>query len=227
MDATIDLARACGLIGRRSELAAIDSTGMNSGCASRYFGQRSGREYHRFPKVSVVTDVRSHLFLGVVIDRGPKPDDIEFHRVARQAHRRHPFDALLGDVGFDGEHHQAFLWNELGVLGIIPPTRGRPPHSPSHLPRTFFRHFIATHWPKDIYGQRWQVECDFSMLKRLLDADLRARLRHCIDREIFLRILALNLMILLLLKNNVLNRAGQVPFSPCDCIGAPVRRPPN
>lgn len=170
---------------------------MNSGCASRYFGQRSGREYHRFPKVSAVAEVRTHLILGVVIDRGPKPDDIEFHALARQAHRRQPFDALLGDAGFDGEHHQAFLWHELGVLGIIPPTRGRPSKDPDHIPGGFFRRFIAEHWPQDIYAQRWQVETDFSMLKRLLDADVRARLRHCIDREIFLRILTLNLMIVL------------------------------
>ncbi len=47
----------------------------------------SGRPYHRFPKVSVVGDVAMHLILGAVIDRGPKPDDIEFHRLARQAHR--------------------------------------------------------------------------------------------------------------------------------------------
>ena len=54
-------------------------------------------------------DVKSHLFLGAVIDRGPKPDDIEMHRVVRQAHRRHPFDTLLADVGYDAEHHHEFL----------------------------------------------------------------------------------------------------------------------
>lgn len=170
---------------------------MHSGCASHYFGQRSGRKYHRFPKVSAVVDVDSHLLLGAVIDRGPQPDDREFHRLARQAHRRQPFDALLGDVGYDGEHHQAFLWEQLGVLGIIPPTRGRPAHDPDHVPGGFYRSFIAKHWPKELYGQRWQIETTFSMLKRLLSEDVRARRRHCIDREIFLRLLTLNLMILL------------------------------
>jgi len=173
---------------------------MNSGCASHYFGRRSGRKYHRYPKVSAVVDVKSHLLLGAVIDRGPKPDDVEFERLARQAHRRQPYDALLGDAGYDGEDHHAFLWGQFAVLGIIPPVRGRPPKDPEHIPRGFFRSFIAAHWPKELYGQRWQAETHFSMFKRLLSDDVRSRLRHNIDREIFLRLVTLNLMILLFLS---------------------------
>ena len=171
---------------------------MNSGCASHYFGRRSGRKYRRYPKVSAVVDVNSHLVLGAVIDRGPKPDDVEFERLARQAHGRQPFDALLGDAGYDGEDHHAFLWRHLAVLGIIPPARGRPPKDPEHIPRGFFRSFIAQHWPKELYGQRWQAETNISMFKRLLSDDVRSRGRHNIDREIFLRIVTLNLMIVLL-----------------------------
>ncbi len=133
-----------------------------------------------------------------MVDRGPKPDDIELHRVARQAHRRHPFDTLLADVGYDAEHHHAFLYHELGVLGIIPPYRGRPQNTPSKITRGFFRQFLRNHWPIAEYGQRWQVETDFSMLKRLLGSTLRSRKRHAIDREIILRIVTINLMIVLL-----------------------------
>ena len=96
-----------------------------------------------------MVDVRSHLFPGMVIDRGPKGDDLEFRRLTRQAHRRHPFDALLGDVGYDGEHHHRFLYYELGVLGIIPPQRGRPTKTPPGRTRAFFRQFLRDHW----YGQ--------------------------------------------------------------------------
>jgi len=31
-------------------------------------------------------------------------------------------------------------------------------------------------FPKELYGQRWQIECVFSMLKRNLGASLRARI---------------------------------------------------
>lgn len=198
LTATVELARECNLLKDCSELAAIDSTGMNCGCASTYYGHRTGRKYHRYPKVSAIIDIKQHLVLGVVIDRGPKPDDVEFHRLASQAHRRHPFDALLGDVGYDGEHHHRFLWKKLGVLGIIPPKRGRPAKSPLHRPRTFYRRFMAEKWPIPVYGQRWQIECEFSMLKRLLDDNIRSRLSAAIDNEIMLRILTLNLMVVLL-----------------------------
>ncbi len=103
---------------------------------------------------------------------------------------------LLADVGYDGEHHHEFLYHELGVLGIIPPQRGRPPNRPSRYTRGFFHQLLKNHWPVAEYGQRWQVETDFSMLKRLLGAALRSRKRHSIDREIALRVLTLNLMIL-------------------------------
>jgi transposase len=206
LDATVQLARDSGLIEATSPAAAIDSTGMDSSSASTYYSHRAGTKHHRFPKVSAVVDIHTHLILGAVIDRGPKPDDIEFHRLARQAHRRQPFDALLGDVGYDGEHHHEFLYRRLGVLGIIPPTRGRPPKSKHHHPQTFFRGFLSEHFPHELYGQRWQIETTFSMLKRTLGAALHARRAHAIDDEIFFRILTLNLMIIALIIA-VLNRA--------------------
>jgi hypothetical protein len=193
----VSLARQQDLLAEANDLAAVDSTGLESRHVSTYFGRRSGRKYHRFPKVSQVIDTRSHLALAAVVDRGPKPDDIEFHPVVRQGHDRHPFAALAGDVGYDGEHHHRFL-HRLGVLGIIPPRRGRPAHSPTHRPASFFRGFWHDHWPRvqHLYGQRWQVESRFSMEKRLLDSCLTARRRPAQDREAALRVLTLNLMIL-------------------------------
>lgn len=154
----------------------------------------------------------SHILLAAVVDRGPRPDDIEFHRVAERARRRHRFKALLGDAGYDGEHHHAFLFEQLGVIGIIPPIRGRPAHRPDHVPNGFYRSTIFEHFPEELYGQRWQIECNFSMLKRLLGAKVHARARHAIDREIQLKVITLNLMILALLLQYLLNRAGQKPF---------------
>ena len=53
-------------------------------------------------------------------------------------------------------------------------------------------------FPKKLYGQRWQIETVFSMLKRNMGASLRARRYHTQSREIRLRILTHNIMILLL-----------------------------
>jgi transposase len=137
----------------------------------------------------------SHIILAAVVDRGPRPDDLEFHRVVCQAHARLPFDTLLADAGYDAEPHHEFL-QQMGVAGIIPPRRGRPPKKPDHVPGGRHRQQLASDWPKEAYGQRWQVETDFSMLKRLMGSAVRSRRRHAIDREIVLRVLALNLMII-------------------------------
>ena len=76
---------------------------------------------------------------------------------------------------------------------IIPPTRGRPTDKPL---RGYWRNRMKQRFPKRKYGQRWQVETVNSMIKRLLDAALRARTYWSQSREIVLRVLTLNLMIL-------------------------------
>jgi hypothetical protein len=196
LDAIIARARGRGLINEHSQLAAIDSTGLESSHVSSYFAQRCRRKYHKFPKFWAVIDAAKHLCLSIVPGVGPSPDDPRFHQAAQEAHDRHGFKGLAGDCGFDGEHHQRFLYEELGVLGIIPPTRGRPAHDPNHIPGGFYRGFWHKRWPKKLYGQRWQVESFFSMMKRLLDSFLRARRRWSQHREMCLKVITLNLMIL-------------------------------
>jgi Transposase DDE domain len=183
---------------RVSDSAAADSSGWESAHVSRYFSKRCRRKYRRYPKLSACIDTRSHLCLAAVVDRGPKPDDIEFKPLLRAARKRHRFRTLLADCGYDAEHHHRFLNDKLGVIGIIPPTRGRPPKDPDrHKPRGFHRRFLHEHWHrlKPLYGQRWQSESYFSMSKRLLDSFLRSRKRANQDRELHLRNITMNLML--------------------------------
>jgi hypothetical protein len=179
--------------------AAVDSTGLESCRCSAYYVRRcqrsAGHIKRCFPKLSAVVDTRSHLFLSVIVDRGPKPDDLEFRKVVRAARRRHRFLILLGDAGYDAEPHHRFLRRDLRVRGIMPPTRGRPRKNPRRPPTGRHRAALARHWPKRLYGQRAQVETAFSMLKRLLDSAVRSRRRYAIDREIILRVITINLMI--------------------------------
>ena len=140
-------------------------------------------------------DTASHLFLGSVIDRGPLPDTIEFQQVVSQAHRGHPFRSLLGDAGYDAEKFHHYL-HALGALGIIPPWRGQAAGKPAEKIQGKFRRSLAERWPIAEYGQRWQIESSFSMLKRLLGSALRARRAGSINREILLRVLSINLMII-------------------------------
>jgi len=195
------MARDVGLIRSRegddkTRLACIDSTGLESNKVSTYFTRRTGRKQRKFPKLWAVVQAASHLCLGIVPGIGPSTDDPKFHRVAAEAHAREPFKALAGDVGFDGEKHQRFLYNKLGVLGIIPPERGRPRKTNRGQRSGFFRSFFHAHWPKALYGQRWQAETFFSMLKRLLDSFLRAMNWRSQHREMSLKVLTLNFMLI-------------------------------
>lgn len=178
----------------------MDSTGLETRHVWAYSTRRCHRQgqhlKHRYPKLSAVVDIRSHLFLSALVDRGPQPDDPEFRPVVRQAHQRHCFAVLFADAGYDAESHHRFLYHGLGVLGVIPPIRGRPVKDRRQVPRGFFRSTLAKCWPKKEYGQRWQIETDFSMLKRLLGSALRNRRYDTLNHEILLRVLTINLMIL-------------------------------
>jgi hypothetical protein len=64
--------------------------------------------------------------------------------------------------------------------------------------------------PRSRYGQRWQAETTNSMLKRLLGSSLRARSYWSQCRELILRALTLNTMILR--QPKVFDRAGSYRF---------------
>ena len=64
---------------------------------------------------------------------------------------------------------------------------------------------------KEIYGQRWQVETVFSMIKRNQGEALRARTYWAQNREMMLKILTHNIAIILIV-NELFYRAGPVPF---------------
>lgn len=74
------------------------------------------------------------------------------------------------------------------------PTIGRHANA---LPKTKYRKLMRTHFPQQLYGQRWQVETVMSILKRNLGSALRARSYVSQCREIMLRLLVHNVMIVL------------------------------
>ena len=184
----------------KAKLAAADSTGLESRHTSRYFGKRSGRKYRRYPKLWAAVHAASHVCLSLACGSGPCPDDPKFEHLARELRGRvsgEEVRALAADCGFDGERHQRML-DGLGFLGLIPPERGRPrTRSDNGRRGGFFRNFWKGCWKKvkRLYGQRWQVETFFSMLKRLLGSFLRATKRWSRHRELCLKVITLNLMI--------------------------------
>ena len=195
------LARRRGLIESTSELAAIDSTGLETRHVSAYYTRRCGHHRghykHRYPKLSAVCDTKTHLILSAHVNRGPKPDHIEFTDTLLAAIKRQKIETLVADAGYESEAAHCFCRDELGILSIIPTNiRGRP--RLDCKPNTItgrYRRELYYNFPKKTFGQRWQIETTFSMLKRLLGSALRSRKRYAINREIILRVMTINLMI--------------------------------
>lgn len=102
---------------------------------------------------------------------------------------------LLADAGFDAEHHHVWARQRHGAQTIIPATAGRPTRKRL---KGEHRRMMKEHWKKfkTAYGQRWQVETVNSMLKRLLGSALRAVRHWSRCREMALRLLTLNIMII-------------------------------
>ncbi len=154
--------------------------------------------YRRFPKMGLVCDCDSHLILAAVSGRGPTPDHPHLIEALRDAAARRRIDTLLADAGYDAEWVHEFLRDELDIRSIIPPTIGRPTDK---LPKGRYRRQMAKYFKRPPgrrrYGQRWQVETVFSMIKRRLGETLSARSYHRQNRALLLKAVVHNILILL------------------------------
>jgi hypothetical protein len=201
LDRTMGVARWQGNLPRKVSLAAIDGTGLESRHASSYYVRRranTGKHwqrmtYQRFPKAGILCDCRSHLILAVVPGRGPGPDITHFRAALDQALARVPIATVAADAGYDAEHTHRFARDERHVRALIPAKIGRQTTKPA---AGYWRRQMQQRLHLTRYSQRWQVETVNSMLKRLLGSALRARSHWSQCREILLRSITLNVMIL-------------------------------
>jgi Transposase DDE domain len=197
---------------RRVPLAAIDGTGLESRHVSRYYVKRRANTgtgtqettYSKYPKVVLVTDCRSHLVLAAIAGRGPGSDLVQFRAALADAASRARIGTLLADADFDAEWVHEHARGVYGIRTLIPPERGRPSDKP---PAGRWRRRMKQRFDKAKYGQRWQTETVNSMIKRRLGSALRARSYWSQCREIILRVITHNVMIVIRVR--VFYRAGQ------------------
>ena len=200
LDETLGIARQQKRLKSRCRLAALDGTGWESHHVSSYYVKRRANcskfwqkiTYKTFPKAGVLCDVRTHLILAIVPGQGPGPDIKHFRRALDEALSRQPIDALVADAGYDAEHSHEYAREERGVNTFIPPLIGRPTKKG---PSGYWRRRMTRVLKRSRYKQRWQVETVNSMLKRLMGSALRARRYQAKCRELHLRALTLNVMI--------------------------------
>jgi IS5 family transposase len=184
------------------DLAAVDSTGMQSGRISPYFVRRRSREanlwqtttYRCFPKLAIICDVATHLILSLHTGRGPKPDVNELGTLLDELVPHVRVRHLLADAGYDSESNHRYARDEHGILTTIPAKIGRPTSKP---PNGYFRRLMHHTLPtRQYYGQRWQIETVNSMIKRNQGDAIRATSYHAEQREMRLAALVHNICIL-------------------------------
>ena len=116
----------------------------------------------------------------------------------RQALSRHRVKTVLGDPGYESERAHVLCREELGVRSIFPTTvRGKKRHDGRlRAIRSRWRLKLHRRFPRKEYGKRWQIETVFSMVKRNLGSALKARKPYSLNREVILKLIVHNLMIL-------------------------------
>ena len=192
-------ARAAGLIDA-SPLAAVDATGLETRHVSEHFGKRRGEGKglgHRqraWPKLTAVLHTHSHLIVGAVTGIGPSQDSPDFAPAMRQAASIMTFGTVLADAGYDAEHNHRLCREELGISRSVIALNRR--NTGRRWPKTPHRRALRQRFPRVLYHQRWHIESGFSQHKRRLGSALTARGHQAQRRELILRVLTHNLMLL-------------------------------
>ena len=184
--------------------------------ASGYFVKRRQRVslpwktvvYHRYPKLGLVCDTSCHFILSIRVGRGPRPDVDELVPLLTDAVRSMLIDCLAADAGYDSESNHRFARERCGVRTLIPAKHGRPTKKPAS---GRYRRLMQTRFDVDAYHDRPQVETVISKIKRRQGAHVRGINYWSQCRDLRLKVLTHNIMILLQIK--VFYRAVPTPFS--------------
>lgn len=188
---------------RRVRRAALDSTGLDCGHASRYYVRRRAGTakrwqtvaYTRYAKLEAAFDCHTHLMLGVLVGRGPRPDVDRFAPLLDAALADVRIGSVLADAGYDSEANHRHARETRGVTSFIPAAIGRPTAKPpAGRYRRRMRQRLDKHYGR--YGHRAQAETGFSMLKRRLATAVNGRGYWSQCRDLLLIAITFNVMLL-------------------------------
>jgi hypothetical protein len=216
-----DRARVLGL---STDPLAIDSTTYESRHVSRHYERRChqtrkrlrakdarkrGRKTTRagtvkaLPKLGIGVATRCHLALSAWTGTGAGADHPHFEPVLFDAWRRVPhktFKAVL-DAGYDGEECHELARRDMGIATIIPPAIGRPRKDGGPPGGRWRRHMARLLRTKSSrkrcgYNRRYQAETVNSMMKRNLGSALGGKTARSRERDMLLKVLTHDLMVL-------------------------------
>jgi len=154
----------------------------------------------RLPKLGIAVASYSHLVLSAWCGTGSGSDSPHFERLLFDAWRRVPhrtFTAVF-DAGYDGEDNHRLARNDMGLRSIIPPLIGRPTQKPPTRWRRHMKRLLRSKRSRRRcgYTQRWQSETAVSMMKRNLGSELAGQTANSRKRDMLLKVLTHNVMII-------------------------------
>ena len=189
---------------RRVHRAAFDSTGLDCGYRSYYYVRRRSATdkrwkrltYRRYAKLELAVDTANHVVLASLAGRGPRPDADRYIPLLRATLRQVRLTASMADAGYDSEANHRYARQRCGVRSFMPAKIGRPT---TKAPRGRYRRQMKQRLNKHYggYGQRQQVECVNSMVKRRLTTTVAARSYWAQCRELLLIVLTYQCMLVL------------------------------
>ena len=135
------------------------------------------------------------MLLAVLVGRGPRPDVDRFVPLLDATLEVVRPTRVLADAGYDSEPNHKYARDQQGIRSYMPAKHGRPT---AKLPTGRYRRIMKQRLNKDYgsYGQRWQAETGFSMLKRRIAEEIHARHYWSQARELWLLAITYNLMLL-------------------------------
>lgn len=223
LDVTAKWADEAGMLDLAHHPLAIDSTTFDSHHVSRHYERRchdtrrrmkakdreKGRKSSRsktvrgLPKLAVAIATKSHLVVSIWTGTGMGSDHPHFKPLIADARRRvrNRRFKVVGDAGYDSESNHELARGEMGLSSLIPPTTGRPPadgRPPGGRWRRVMKRLLSTTESRrtNQYTSRWQVESGNSMIKRNQGDALAGRTPASRKRDMRLRVLTHNMMIL-------------------------------
>jgi hypothetical protein len=161
------------------------------------------RTLKRLPKLAIALCAHSHLVLSFWTGTGGGSDSPHLPALLSQARTRVPHRHLtvVADAGYDAEANHRLARRVIGVRWICPALIGRPSRSGAPPAGRWRRHMKrllgSLHSRRSCgYTQRWQVETGNSMMKRNLGSALRGRSTWSRKRDLHLKVLTHNVMII-------------------------------
>jgi hypothetical protein len=187
----------------RVELAAGDSTGIDTSQISPYFIRRRSHKhklpqittYSHYPKLELLCDCRTHIVLNALATLGPQADTVRLRPLLFPALSRGVgIECALFDAGYDSEANHVFAREGCHVRSVIPAEIGRRAKDPSRPPAGRWRRLMRR-YRDHRYGQRAQVETTISMIKRRQGGYVLNRSNEARFREMRLKALTHKIMI--------------------------------